>query len=145
MGKITYPASNMLLTLLREGLGRVFVFFDFLTRPKIIERSAKAQTIVNEKAKGLSLYQFYACPFCIKTRRVIRQLQLPIELRDAQKPGQHRNDLEKLGGRIKVPCLRIQTTEEDRWMYESDQIIDYLERNFSDDSGDKSGDTLNTG
>lgn len=124
----------MILKLLREGLGRLFVFFDFLTRPKIIERSAKAQAMVDEQAGALSLYQFYACPFCIKTRRVIRQLQLPIELRDAQKPGRHRDDLEKLGGRIKVPCLRIQNAEEDRWLYESDNIITYLERNFGDNS-----------
>lgn len=122
----------MILTLLREILGRLFVLFDFLTRPKIIERSVESQVIVDEQCKALSQYQFYACPFCIKTRRVIRQLHLPIELRDAQKPGRYRDDLEKLGGRIKVPCLRIQNAEEDRWLYESDDIIAYLERNFSD-------------
>lgn len=124
----------MFLKLLREGLGRLFVFFDFITRPKIIERSTEAQARVTEQAKALSLYQFYACPFCIKTRRVIRQLQLPIELRDAQTPGRHRDDLEKLGGRIKVPCLRIQNSEEDRWLYESDDIVAYLEQNFGENS-----------
>jgi len=125
----------MLLKLLREGLGRLFVFFDFLTRPKIIERSAGAQAVVDEQAKALSLYQFYACPFCIKTRRVIRQLQLPIELRDAQQPGTHRDDLEKLGGRIKVPCLRIPNGDEDQWLYESGDIIAYLEGEFGANSG----------
>lgn len=120
----------MFLKLLREGLGRLFVFFDFLTRPKVIERSIEAQAVVDDQCKALSLYQFYACPFCIKTRRIIRQLKLPIELRDAQKPGQHRDDLEKLGGRIKVPCLRIQDNGEDQWLYESNEIIAYFERNF---------------
>ena len=125
----------MFLKLLREGLGRLFVCFDFLTRPKIIERSAGAQAVVDEQAKALSLYQFYACPFCIKTRRVIRQLQLPIELRDAQQPGTHRDDLEKLGGRIKVPCLRIPNGDEDQWLYESGNIIAYLEGEFGANSG----------
>ncbi len=125
----------MFLKLLREGLGRLFVFFDFLTRPKVIERSAEAQAVVDEQTKALSLYQFYACPFCIKTRRVIHQLKLSIELRDAQKPGQHRDDLEKLGGRIKVPCLRIQDNGEDQWLYESNEIIAHFERNFGANSG----------
>ena len=125
----------MFLKLLREGLGRLFVFFDFLTRPKVIERSVEAQAVVDEQTKALSLYQFYACPFCIKTRRVIRQLKLPIELRDAQKPGQYRDDLEKFGGKIKVPCLQIQADGEDQWLYESKEIIGYFERNFGADSG----------
>ncbi len=120
----------MLITLLREGLGRLFVFFDFISRPKVIERSAEAQAKIDLQTQGLSLYQFYACPFCIKTRRIIRQLNLNIELRDAQKPGMYRDDLEKMGGRIKVPCLRIQQNGEDRWMYESKEIIAYLQQNF---------------
>ena len=121
----------MIIKLIREGLGRVFVFADFISRPKMIERSAAEQAEVNEKVGSLSLYQFYACPFCIKTRRVIRQLNLPIEMRDAQKPGQYRDELESQGGRIKVPCLRIEAEDEDRWLYESNDIIAYLQQNFA--------------
>jgi len=121
----------MIVKLIREGLGRVFVFADFISRPKMIERSAAEQAEVNEKVGSLSLYQFYACPFCIKTRRVIRQLNLPIEMRDAQKPGQYRDELESQGGRIKVPCLRIEAEDEDRWLYESNDIIAYLQQNFA--------------
>lgn len=125
----------MIVKILREGLGRLFVLGDYLTRPKPLQRSEQEQAVVDKAVAQMSLYQFYACPFCIKTRRVIRQLQLPIELRDAQQPGTHRDDLEKLGGRIKVPCLRIPNGDEDQWLYESGDIIAYLEGEFGANSG----------
>ncbi len=122
-----------LLKGLREGLGRTIVLVDSITRPKPVERSAEKQAEVDAAASRLALYQFYACPFCIKTRRVIRRLALPIELRDAQNNVQFRSELEAGGGRIKVPCLRIESEQgEVQWMYESDDIIAYLERRFGE-------------
>ena len=122
----------MIVKAIREGLGRLIILGDTLTRPKAIERSAEDQASVDESVSHMSLYQFYACPFCIKTRRVIRQLNLPMEYRNAQAPGQFRSDLEQLGGRIKVPCLRIEEDGKDRWLYESDDIIAYLGRRFGE-------------
>jgi glutaredoxin len=102
-----------------------------LTTPKGVERSAEEQSKVDEQCKNLALYQFKTCPFCIKVRKTIARLSLPIELRDAQHNQTHRNELEQGGGRVKVPCLRI--TEKDgsaTWMYESDDINQYLEKRF---------------
>ena len=76
--------------------------------------------------KGISLYQFYACPFCVKTRRAIHQLNIDIELRDINKNPSHREQLEAATGKIKVPCLRIEQGDEVRWMHESDDIIEFL-------------------
>ena len=120
----------MIVKAIREGLGRLFVFGDYLTRPKAIERSEVDQAVVDKAIDQMSLYQFYACPFCIKTRRAIRKLNLPMVYRNAQAPGQFRNELENLGGKIKVPCLRIEEDGKDRWLYESDDIITYLDRRF---------------
>ncbi len=120
----------MLLKLLREGLGRLIVFINFITRPRAIQRSEAEQKRVEEQAKKLSLYQFYACPFCVKTRRVIHKLNLPIETRDAQR-GAFRDELRTEGGQIKVPCLRIEEGNQVRWLYESSDIIDYLQDNFA--------------
>ena len=120
----------MIVRAIREGLGRLIVLGDALTRPKSIERSPEKQAKINEQVKDLSLYQFYACPFCIKTRRAVRRLNLPITTRDAQKSGQHRDDLAKFGGAIKVPCLRIERDGEDQWLFESNDIIAYLEQQF---------------
>lgn len=115
---------------LREGLGRVIVFGSFVTRPKAKRRDPGAQAKVDEQARGLALYQFYACPFCVKTRRVIHQLNVPIELRDASS-GVYREELEREGGRVKVPCLRIDDSGSTRWLYESGDIIAYLNQRFA--------------
>ena len=122
----------MLLKLVRQGLGRLIIFGDWASRPRPIKRNNQAQKLVNEAAAGLSLYQFYACPFCVKVRRTIHKLNVPIELRDAQGNSQFRQELEQQGGRIKVPCLRIEDAEGVRWMYESNDINNYLNQRFSD-------------
>lgn len=122
----------MILKILREGLGRVIVFADWLTRPKQMQRSEAAQKIVEDKTSNLALYQFYACPFCVKTRRAIRRLNLPIEIRNAQQGSHWRSELAEEGGKIQVPSLKI--TEDDgkeNWLYESDSIIRYLEKEFA--------------
>ena len=120
----------MLLKALREGLGRLIVFINFVTRPRPMQRSEEAQARVNEEASSLTLYQFYACPFCVRTRRAIHRLNLPIETRDAQNDPVDRQALKEGGGEIKVPCLRIEEAGETRWMYESMDIISYLEDRF---------------
>jgi glutaredoxin len=120
----------MILKLLREALGRIIVFISFITRPAKIVRSDAEQGAVNEAAKGLSLYQFYACPFCVRTRRAIHRLNVPIEYRDAQNNPVYRSELLKEGGEIKVPCLKIEEKGRTKWMYESGDIIQYLNERF---------------
>jgi len=122
---------RILLKLVREGLGRLIILINFLFRPKQIRRTPAEQDTIKLAAEGLSLYQFYACPFCIKTRRAMHRLNLPIATRDAQNNDQHRTELEASGGRIKVPCLRITEKGNDTWMYESSEIIEYLEARFA--------------
>ncbi len=120
----------MLVRLAREGLGRLIVLISALTCPKPMERSPEDQKRVDEAAMNLALYQFYACPFCVKTRRAIRRLNLPIEMRDAQNDPTHRQALLEGGGKIQVPCLRIEEDGETTWLYESSKIISYLEQRF---------------
>ncbi|MEK9778570.1 MAG: glutathione S-transferase N-terminal domain-containing protein [Gammaproteobacteria bacterium] len=114
----------------REGLGRLIILIDFIFSPKKQQRTESDQEKINEEVKSIKLYQFYACPFCIKTRRVIKRLNLPIETRNAQS-GQYRAELLAGGGEVKVPCLKIESEEGVQWMYESTDIIQYLEKRFS--------------
>jgi len=114
----------------REGLGRLIILIDFIFSPKKQQRTESNQEKINEEVKSIKLYQFYACPFCIKTRRVIKRLNLPIETRNAQS-GQYRAELLAGGGEVKVPCLKIESDEGVQWMYESADIIQYLEKRFS--------------
>jgi len=124
----------MLLKIVRESLGRIIIFIDWITRPKKIQRSAQQQAKVDEKTKAIVLYQLYACPFCVKTRRAIRRLNLDMEIRNVQTGSSYRQELEQGGGKIQVPCLRVQNNNEDIWMYESSDIIEYLKTEFSVDN-----------
>ena len=118
------------LRLLREGSGRVLILIDWLFRPSRVKRSVEDQSKVDQETKILKLYQFYACPFCVKTRRSIKRLNLKVETRNAQAEGEFRKELELNGGKIKVPCLKIEGAGEASWLYESNDIIKYLDERF---------------
>lgn len=120
----------MIVKAMREGLGRVIIAIDYLTRPSPVQRSTHEQARIAQDAKHLSLYQFYACPFCTRTRRAIHRLNVPIEIRDAQHDPRHRQDLKAGGGNVQVPCLRIDEDQETTWLYESAEIIRYLNDRF---------------
>jgi len=121
----------MLMKALRVGLGQLVILIDFLTRPAKKKRSTDAQAAVDASAKDLTLYQFQACPFCVKTRRTLRRLNVPVALRDAKNNEIDRQTLLTEGGKIKVPCLLIGKGDKTVWMYESKVIIDYLDKRFS--------------
>ncbi|MWV13528.1 glutaredoxin [Pseudomonas sp. R-28-1W-6] len=121
----------MLLKALRIGLGQLIILIDFLTRPRKLKRSAEAQARVEREAAGLALYQFHACPFCVKTRRTLHRLNVPLALRDAKNDSSHRQALLEQGGKLQVPCLRIEEQGESRWLYESKAISAYLNERFA--------------
>lgn len=121
----------MLIKALRIGLGQIIIFLDFITRPRKLKRSPQEQAQVENAAAGLALYQFHACPFCVKTRRTLHRLNVPVALRDAKNDGAHRQALLEQGGKLKVPCLRIEEQGESRWLYESKAIIAYLNERFA--------------
>ena len=121
----------MIVKALRVGLGQLIVFGDWISRPAKRKRDPAAQALVEQQARGLSLYQFHACPFCVKTRRTLHRLNVPVALRDAKHDPVHRQALLEGGGRVKVPCLRIEEDGKTTWMYESKAIIAYLDKRFS--------------
>jgi glutaredoxin len=121
----------MLIKLLRNALGQLIIFIDFITRPRKLKRSAEAQAAVTQSASNLALYQFNACPFCVKTRRNLHRLNVPVTLRDAKNDTQARQELEQQGGKIQVPCLRIEENGQSTWLYESKAIIAYLDQRFA--------------
>ena len=103
-----------------------------LATPKGIARAADTQQKIDLECAGLALYHFKTCPFCIKVRHEMARLSLPIELRDAQHDPALRADLLKSGGKIQTPCLRIEEGQgKVQWMYESKDIIKYLQHRFA--------------
>ena len=122
----------MILRFIRWVLGGIILFFDRAFAPKSVTRSSQEQAKLDQMTSNFALYQYEACPFCVKVRRAIKRLGLNIELRDALKSAQYRDELVKNTGDDQVPCLRIvKDNGEVVWMLESSDIIHYLEMRVS--------------
>ncbi|CAM4220944.1 glutaredoxin family protein [Vibrio neonatus] len=119
------------MKVIRILLGKIILLLNFLFPPKGIKRTSEAQQHADTKAKNLALYQFEACPFCVKVRREMKRQSIAIELKDAKNNHQAREELQNGGGNIKVPCLKITSQGKEVWMYESSDIIAYLQKEFA--------------
>lgn len=112
-------------------LGRVILLVDWLSSPRGVKREPGEQAALNRETAALALYQFKACPFCVKVRRAMKRHSLQIETRDAKNNVDYREELLQQGGKVKVPCLKIQDAQgQTQWLYESSDIIAYLEQRF---------------
>jgi glutathione S-transferase len=76
---------------------------------------------------GHTLYHFYVSPPCIRVRRKIYRLGLGIPFKEVLVDEAAWKDLVKQGGKDQVPCLKIEDMGTTRWMYESSEIIEYLD------------------
>lgn len=123
---------RMFFRTLRLVLMPFMLLWAKLAMPKGVVRSAEAQQEVERACAKMALYHFKTCPFCIKVRHEMGRLSLPIELRDAQHEAEHREALLQGGGKVQTPCLRIIGDDgQVQWMYESGDIIRYLQQRFA--------------
>ncbi|MCG9697068.1 glutathione S-transferase N-terminal domain-containing protein [Shewanella sp. Isolate11] len=116
--------------IVRWLLGRIILLLNAIFAPKKRQRPVTEQVKVDEQTRSLQLYQYAACPFCVKVRRTMRRQGLNINLIDA-KQTEHQQTLVEQGGRAMVPCLRIEEDGQVKWMYESSDIINYLNQRFA--------------
>lgn len=119
------------MQVIRWILGRIILLVNFLTPPRSVKRSAAEQAQIDAETKSLTLYHYQACPFCVKVRRAFKRHSLNIETRDAKRSEQFKQELVQGGGALKVPCLRIEENGSTKWMYESSDIISFLESRFA--------------
>ena len=75
----------------------------------------------------IELFQFEGCPFCRKVRLKLEELDLEYVSIPCSGSSKNRARLIELGGKEQVPFLV--DTDTDTKMYESDDIIAYLEEN----------------
>ena len=119
------------MAIIRWVLGRIILLADMLYRPRGIPRSPQEQLLMDKQTSNLSLYQYSACPFCVKVRWAMRRYSLNVEARNAKENPAYGEELLAGGGFLKVPCLRIDHGNNDiEWLYESSDIITYLEQHF---------------
>lgn len=124
-------AVSLLFKPLHLAVGGLIRAVDFVTSPRPLKRSADAQALVDEQCKNLTLYHFPSCPFCVRVRRQMKRLNLPIRLLDPRQDPQWMQTLQTEGGKEQVPCLQIVETDgSSTWLYESADINDYLAQRF---------------
>lgn len=120
------------MAIVRWLLGSLILFFNWVFTPRGIKREPEIQDAVNVQTNGLTLYQYRACPFCVKVRRAMKRQSLNIETRDVKRSESAKQELLAGGGDLKVPCLRIEGARgEVEWLYESTAIINYLASRFA--------------
>ncbi len=119
------------MALIRLILGKLILLLDWVFTPRSITRDPAQQALIDGQTASLTLYQYQACPFCVKVRRAMKRQGLKIETRDVKRNDLAREELLAGGGDLKVPCLRIGEGKRGvQWMYESKDIIGYLEGRF---------------
>ena len=117
---------KLLITFIRTVLGSIIVFFNWLFKPSQVKRSLEDQALLDQTTSAFSLYQFHGCPFCVKVRREIHRLNLKINLCDVNKNDSYRSELLSGGGKVTVPCLKINSGDSVKWLYESSDINYFL-------------------
>ncbi|OBU33987.1 glutaredoxin [Photobacterium phosphoreum] len=115
---------------LRWIVGRIILILNAIFSPQGMQRSEAEQQVVDAAVANMQLYQFETCPFCVKVRRHAKRLNIPLATRDAKVAPWDKELLEQ-GGKRKVPCLRIEENDQIIWMYESNDIIAYLDKRFA--------------
>ncbi|GBD27721.1 hypothetical protein HRbin30_03076 [bacterium HR30] len=80
------------------------------------------------RLKPLELFNMEGSPYCRKVREVLCELDLEYFVRNVPRGSPQREELKRIGGKIQVPFLIDPNTG--TAMYESDEIIDYLEERY---------------
>ncbi len=125
------PLIRIFFRAVRLVLTPLMLLADRLTTPKGMIRNSDQQAQIDQETIAMAIYHFPTCPFCIKTRRAIKRLSLNIELRDTQHDPDFRQQLLAGGGKLQVPCLKVENkVGPSEWLYESTQIIGYLRQRF---------------
>ena len=73
----------------------------------------------------LILYTKNGCPFCHKVLSFVEDHGIEIDEREVYSSEDHMNELLEKGGKRQIPFLH--DTDNETMMYESDEIIEYLQ------------------
>jgi len=83
-------------------------------------------------SESYELFQQTTCPFCGMVDRFLDAKGIDVPRRDTMRDPQANAELVAGGGRATVPCLKITSENGDvRWMYESMDIMRYLDQQFA--------------
>ncbi len=83
------------------------------------------------RIEGLSLYHLPTCLFCWRVRFAAWRMGLKLPMQNLMLSPAAYSELVHGGGKMQVPCLRIDEADKKRWLYESADIIAYLKKRVS--------------
>lgn len=95
-----------------------------------IKRDKLAQQKADRIANSLTLYTLNTCPYSAKVQRHLHHLNVSPTVKNLKRCHIYQKELLAGGGRAQVPCLRIESADKTQWLYESDDIIRYLDKKF---------------
>ncbi len=98
------------------------------TRPRGGRVSSSTNRSKTRPETTLVLYNFEASPYCRKVREALCALDLDCHIKNVARGSQRRPELVQAGGKMMVPYLIDANTGTQ--MYESDDIVAYLERTY---------------
>lgn len=75
-----------------------------------------------------ALYHKVHCPYCRQVIAAMKTSNVTLELRDTEKNLAFNKELIEQGGKKQVPCLKITENGQESWLYESSDIINYLNK-----------------
>ena len=84
---------------------------------------------VRPPMQPVTLYNMEGSPYCRKVREALSELDVEHVVRNVPKGSPKRAELARRGGKVQVPYLVDPNTG--REMYESDDIVAYLERQYA--------------
>jgi len=115
------------MKLIRWLVGKLILALNAVFAPRAVVREPSQQETIQASLRKMSLYQYEACPFCVKVRRFMQREAIVLPLKDAKREP-FRGELLRGGGKLQVPCLKIEKDDgTTQWMYESNEITAFLE------------------
>jgi glutathione S-transferase len=100
-----------------------------LTSAVRLGRGTRCRTTSRRTIEPLTLYNMEGSPYCRKVRESLSELDLEHVVRNVPKGSPKRAELAARGGKVQVPYLIDPNTGHE--MYESDDIIAYLESHYA--------------
>ena len=79
----------------------------------------------------IEFYVLPGCPYCAKVEDKLRELDLNYESHEVPRSKGDRDEVEEVSGQRGVPVIVDEDNGVDG-MYESDDIVDYLDRAYGD-------------
>ncbi len=124
----TYGSGRMVLGRMLSPLNTIGSSLATVLRPLPGVRVRKGHGDRQQPEQILELYNFEASPYCRKVRERLCELNLDSLVHNVGKLSKHRPELVARGGKMMVPYLIDPNTGTE--MYESDDIVAYLDRTY---------------